>query len=241
MFVSLCFFCVSGKTKILDKIRSTSVQAHEAGGITQQIGATFMPRANILEKTSELNKFLGKELKMETPGLLVIDTPGHESFTNLRSRGSNLCDIAILVIDIMHGLEPQTIESINLLKQRKTPFVIALNKIDRCYGWKSKPNAPFRMSLAEQPSSTQDEFEKRKNEALVLMAGQGLNCIEYYKNTDFRKYISVVPTSAITGEGSVEHIQRTAHTQTGILRRHYAVSCHRFPPSFLPLLFFWSC
>lgn len=90
----------SGKTKILDKIRSTSVQAGEAGGITQQIGATFMPRSSILEKTAELSKFLGKDLKMDMPGLLAIDTPGHESFTNLRSRGNNLCDIAVLVVDV---------------------------------------------------------------------------------------------------------------------------------------------
>jgi translation initiation factor 5B len=131
----------------------------------------------------------------------VIDTPGHESFTNLRSRGSGLCDIAILVVDIMHGLEPQTIESINLLKMRKTPFVIALNKIDRCYGWNAIPNGPFLASLSAQKSDTQDEFEKRSQEALNLLSAQGLNCCLYYKNTNFSQYVSVIPTSAHTGEG----------------------------------------
>jgi len=189
----------TGKTKLLDKIRQTNVQEGEAGGITQQIGATFFPHEILKEKISAL----AKEAKMEVkiPGMLVIDTPGHESFSNLRSRGSSLCDIAILVIDLMHGLEPQTIESINLLKSKRTPFVVALNKIDRCYAWKPNPNSASISSLRSQDTSTREEFENRAARTKLELNEKGLNAELYWKNKDLASTVSLVPTSAITGEG----------------------------------------
>ncbi|TWU75558.1 hypothetical protein ED733_006241 [Metarhizium rileyi] len=189
----------TGKTKLLDKIRQTNVQEGEAGGITQQIGATYFPVDAIKQKTAVINP--NNEFEFKVPGLLVIDTPGHESFSNLRSRGSSLCNIAILVVDIMHGLEPQTLESMRLLRDRKTPFIVALNKIDRLYGWKKVDNNGFRESLALQNKAVHNEFKKRLEETKLAFAEQGFNSELFYENKSMSKFVSLVPTSAHTGEG----------------------------------------
>jgi len=210
----------TGKTKILDKLRRTNVQDGEAGGITQQIGATNVPK-EVIREQCKMVKNLGE---IKVPGLLIIDTPGHESFANLRDRGSSLCDIAILVIDIMHGLEPQTIESISLLKKKKTPFIIALNKIDRLYEWKSNRHKDIEEVVKSQPQNTQIEFQKRAKEAILGMNEQGLNAALFYENPDPKTYISMVPTSAHSGEGMGNLIGMLVNLSQTMLAKRLAFS-----------------
>ncbi|XP_040887878.1 eukaryotic translation initiation factor 5B [Toxotes jaculatrix] len=208
----------TGKTKILDKLRHTHVQDGEAGGITQQIGATNVPKETIEEQTKMVKNFDRENIKI--PGMLIIDTPGHESFSNLRNRGSSLCDIAILVVDIMHGLEPQTLESINLLKEKKCPFVVALNKIDRLYDWKKSPDTDVVATLKKQKKNTKDEFDERAKAIIVEFAQQGLNAALFYENKDPRTFVSLVPTSAHSGDGMGNLIALLIElTQTMLARR----------------------
>ncbi|KAL3619260.1 hypothetical protein CASFOL_036830 [Castilleja foliolosa] len=187
----------TGKTKLLDCIRGTNVQEGEAGGITQQIGATYFPAENIRERTRELKH----DARLNVPGLLVIDTPGHESFTNLRSRGSMLCDVAVLVVDIMRGLEKQTIESLNLLKNGNTDFIVALNKVDKIFGWKTCRNAPIKKALSQQNSDVKMRFNDGLKKVKNQLQEQGLNAELYYKNKEIWETCNIVPTSAKSGEG----------------------------------------
>ncbi|XP_063068409.1 eukaryotic translation initiation factor 5B [Engraulis encrasicolus] len=208
----------TGKTKILDKLRHTHVQDGEAGGITQQIGATNVPLDTILDQTKMVKNFDKETVKI--PGMLIIDTPGHESFSNLRNRGSSLCDIAILVVDIMHGLEPQTLESINLLKEKKCPFIVALNKIDRLYDWKKGPETDVVATLKKQKKNTKDEFDERAKAIIVEFAQQGLNAALFHENKDPRTFVSLVPTSAHSGDGMGNLMALLVElTQTMLARR----------------------
>uniref|UniRef100_UPI00358E32CC eukaryotic translation initiation factor 5B-like isoform X2 n=1 Tax=Myxine glutinosa TaxID=7769 RepID=UPI00358E32CC len=212
----------TGKTKLLDKLRHTNVQDGEAGGITQQIGATNVPLDAIKEQTKMVKDFSRDKIKL--PGMLIIDTPGHESFSNLRNRGSSLCDIAILVVDIMHGLEPQTIESINLLKSKKCPFIIALNKIDRLYDWKRGSDSDITFTIKKQKKNTKDEFDSRVNAVIAQFAEQHMNAALFYENKDQRTFVSMVPTSAHTGDGIGNIIALLVELTQTLLAKHICFS-----------------
>jgi len=189
----------AGKTKILDKLRHSNVQLGEAGGITQQIGATFIPMENIESHLSKISKKF--QVKTRIPGILLIDTPGHASFTNLRSRGSSLCDIAVLILNIDKGIEKQSIESIELLKMRKTPFVVALNQIDRTYNWQSFQWSGFEDSYRKQKDQQKRLFDEKVEQNQTQFIKNNINTKLYYQNENMKEYINLVPTSAITGEG----------------------------------------
>jgi len=188
-----------GKTSVLDFIRGSTVAARESGAITQHIGATEVPIDAIYNLCGDLLK--GK--KFSLPGLLFIDTPGHHAFTTLRTRGGSLADLAILVVDINEGFKPQSYESIRILKQYKTPFVIAANKIDAISGWQ-KSNNVAKARIENQRVNVKNLFEEKLYEMIGSVSEQKLNSDLYFNISDFRKTIGIIPISAKTGEGIPE-------------------------------------
>ena len=194
----------TGKTLLLDKIRKSNVQAREAGGITQHIGASFFP-VDVLSKISgELLSRVGGKIRV--PGLLIIDTPGHEAFANLRRRGGGAADIAILVIDVLKAFEAQTYESIDILKSRRTPFLATANKIDRIPGWKPKPDSSFLDSYKSQNSYVQQSLDEHLYRIIGRFSESGFRADRFDRVKDFTRTVAIVPTSAKTGEGIPELI-----------------------------------
>jgi len=193
----------SGKTSILDKIRGTGVQGREAGGITQHIGASFLPDETIKKICGPLYEKMGKA-ENKVPGILVIDTPGHEVFTNLRSRGGSAADIAILVVDINRGFQPQTNESLKILESRKVPFVIALNKTDMISGWQKSDVPYISQAIKNQPTHVQAMIDEQIYNVVAALSILGYQSEAFYRVQDFAKEISIVPVSARTGVGIPE-------------------------------------
>jgi len=191
-----------GKTSILDKIRGTSIQEGEAGGITQKISFTTLPKKNIKQRAgTTLEKF---KIPVEISGLLFIDTPGHAAFTNLRKRGGSLADIAVLVIDINDGIKPQTAEVLQILKANKTPFIIALNKIDNISGWQKSESLLSLESIEKQATNVKQNFDEKFYTIIGSLHSHGITAEMYSKIDNFTKNVAIVPCSAETGEGISE-------------------------------------
>lgn len=193
----------SGKTSLLDKIRGTGVQEREAGGITQHIGASFLPQDIIKKRCGQLYNKLGKS-ETQIPGVLVIDTPGHEIFTNLRTRGGSAADIAILVVDVNRGFQLQTNESLQILQSRKVPFVVALNKVDQIPGWRTSESAFISQAVKEQDASIQADLDQKIYDVVGSLSILGYQSEAFYRVQDFAKEISIVPISARSGVGIPE-------------------------------------
>jgi translation initiation factor 5B len=193
----------SGKTTLLDKIRGTAVQSREVGGITQHIGASYFPLEIIRSMTGPLFSRLEKT-HSQIPGLLVIDTPGHEVFTNLRMRGGSAADIAVVVADVNKGFEAQTEESIEILEKRKVPFVIALNKIDQIPGWNNTNSIFVNDQLKEQTPEIQTILDEKIYDVVGSLSRMNYNSEAYWRVKDFTNEVAIVPLSAKKGVGIPE-------------------------------------
>ena len=207
-----------GKTTLLDYIRGSTVALREAGAITQHIGATEVPIDVIRELCGELLK--GKEFTL--PGLLFIDTPGHHAFTTLRKRGGSIADLAILIVDINEGFKPQTYESLMILKQYKTPFIVAVNKIDTITGWRREEGTlPERLS--KQNDLARSIFEEKIYEIIGTLSEQGFSSDLYTNIRDFSRNVAIIPISAKTGEGIPELLMVLVGLAQRFLEKHLTI------------------
>jgi translation initiation factor 5B len=188
-----------GKTTLLDKIRGTTVTKAEPGQLSQHVGASYIPIETVKKISGELLKKF--KIEITIPGLLLLDTPGHAAFITLRRRGGAVSDLAILVVDINEGFQEQTDESLAVLKEFKTPFVIAATKIDRIPGWNPQKNISFLDSFKNQREGIREEVDNKIYNLVAQLAERGFSSERYDRIDDFKKTIAIVPVSSITGEG----------------------------------------
>lgn len=210
-----------GKTTLLDKIRGTVVAKGEAGGISQYIGASFIPVETVKETCGRLlEKF---KINLFIPGLLLLDTPGHASFITLRKRGGSVADLAILVVDINEGFKEQTDESLTILKEFKTPFLIAATKVDRIHGWSQHSNL-FHENIERQHDYVKGEFDKKFYSLISQIAERGFEAERFDRITDFTKQVAIVPCSGNTGEGIAELLMVLAGLSQQFLKNKLELS-----------------
>lgn len=190
------------KTSLLDAIRNTRITGIEHGGITQHVGASEVPLEIVENVCGPLLEKM--KITLTIPGLLFIDTPGHEAFANLRRRGGSIADIAIVVIDVTKGIEAQTDEALQILREYKTPFIIALNKIDALNGWIAQEGKPFGESIQAQRSDVAGQLDDKTYALVGALYSRGFSTERFDRVSDFTKQVVIVPVSAKTREGLPE-------------------------------------
>ncbi len=211
-----------GKTTLLDRIRGTTVTAAEPGMLSQHVGASFVPIETVKRICGEL--LTKMKLEITIPGLLLLDTPGHAAFITLRRRGGSVSDLAILVVDITEGFQEQTDESLAVLKEFKTPFVVAATKIDKIPGWYPYKNACFMNSFGKQGEDVRDELDKKLYQLVAQLAERGMNSERFDRVDDFTKQIAIVPCSGTTGEGVPELLMVLSGLAQQFLKQRLEVS-----------------
>jgi len=211
-----------GKTTLLDRIRGTAVTKMEPGLLTQHVGASYIPIETIKDICGELlDKF---KIEIKIPGLLFIDTPGHAAFVSIRRRGSSIADLAILVVDITEGVQEQTDESIRILKEFKTPFLVAATKIDRIEGWAQNNEKCFLDSFNKQPDWVKQNFDEKFYKIVGQLSERGFESERFDRVTDFKKTVAIVPCSGITGEGIPDLLVILAGLAQAFLKEQLEVS-----------------
>ena len=211
-----------GKTSLLDEIRGSAVSEGEAGAITQHIGATDIPLSTISSMAGELVD----PDDFDLPGLLFIDTPGHHSFSTLRARGGALADIAVLVIDVNDGFQPQTEEAIDILRRTGTPFVVAANKVDTTPGWNPQAGEPIQRSLEAQSERAESMLNENLYEIIGQLSDAGFSADLYWRVQDFQKNIGVVPVSALTAEGIPDLLAVLMGLSQRFMKEEMAIDVH---------------
>jgi translation initiation factor 5B len=213
----------AGKTTLADKIRGTAVAAKmEPGFLTQATGCSFIPMDIIKKICGGLLEKLKVELKI--PGLLIIDCPGHAAFMGMRKRGGNISDLAILVVDVTEGFQEQTDESLKILQEYKTPFVVAATKIDKIPGWFPFPNACFSETFQKQRDDVKEDLDKKLYTIISQLSERGFESERFDRVEAFTKQVAIVPVSGITGEGIPELLMVLVGLSQQFLRDRLKVS-----------------
>ena len=189
----------AGKTSIMDSVRDTFFAYKESGGLTQNIGLTEVPTERINELAGDLLKKFSVEVKV--PSIIFIDSPGHEAFVTLRERGASIADIAILTVDVSAGIQQQTLESIEILKSYKTPFIIALTKIDRLKGYIPKKDVSFIDFIKAQNEEYVQNLDKKVYDLISDLSLQSLQAERYDRVKDFTKEFMIIPVSSVNNIG----------------------------------------